>query len=122
MDAQTRPAAERCELPASLACSPGFLLSKLGLYAKLQPKIVKGSSIAQAYQFTTTGAAELGFVALSQVINEQGGSRWVVPTNLHAPIDQQAILLFNGEKKPAAKSSGTSKPASSPKKPAAKQS
>ncbi len=34
MDAQTRTATERCELPASLACSAGFLLSKLGLYAK----------------------------------------------------------------------------------------
>ena len=35
----------------------------------------------------TTGAAELGFVALSQVINEPGGSRWLVPATYHAPID-----------------------------------
>jgi molybdate transport system substrate-binding protein len=77
-------------------------LQKLGVYDAVKPKIVKGSSIAQAYQFTATGAADLGFVALSQVINETGGSRWVVPVSYHAPIDQQAILLFTGQKNPAA--------------------
>ena len=42
-------------------------------------------------------------MALSQVINQQGGSRWLVPTNDHAPIDQQAILLYTGDKDPAAR-------------------
>jgi molybdate transport system substrate-binding protein len=78
-------------------------MQKLGVYDRLQPKIVKGSSITQAYQFVESGAAELGFVALSQVINEPGGSRWVVPAALHAPIEQQAILLRAGDKKPAAR-------------------
>jgi molybdate transport system substrate-binding protein len=50
-----------------------------------------------------TGAAELGFVALSQVINEQGGSRWVVPAADHTPIDQQAVLLKTGADNEAAK-------------------
>jgi molybdate transport system substrate-binding protein len=77
-------------------------MQKLGVYPNLTPKIVKGSSITQAYQFVATGAAELGFVALSQVINVPGGSRWIVPTSLHAPIDQQAILLWTGQKNPAA--------------------
>lgn len=78
-------------------------MQKLGVYARLQPKIVKGSSITQAYQFVDSGAAELGFVALSQVIGVQGGSRWQVPASMHAPIDQQAILLYAGDKKPAAR-------------------
>jgi molybdate transport system substrate-binding protein len=77
-------------------------MKKLGVYPILTPKIVKGSSITQAYQFVATGAAELGFVALSQVINVPGGSRWIVPARLHAPIDQQAILLWTGQKNPAA--------------------
>lgn len=72
-------------------------LRKLGLYDALQPKIVKGASITQAYQFVATGAAELGFVAQSQVAGEPGGSRWLVPASLHAPIDQQAILLMSGK-------------------------
>jgi molybdate transport system substrate-binding protein len=77
-------------------------MTRMGVYGKLSKKIVKGTSIAQAYQFVSTGAAELGFVALSQVINESGGSRWVVPVSMHKPINQQAILLFNGAKKPEA--------------------
>jgi molybdate transport system substrate-binding protein len=77
-------------------------LRGLKLYDRVGPKIVQGTSIAQALQFAQTGAAELGFVALSQVINERGGSRWVVPENLHAPIDQQAVLLKTGAGNPAA--------------------
>ena len=78
-------------------------LKTLKLYDTLQPKIVQGSNITQAYQFVETGAAELGFVALSQVINETGGSRWLVPAADHAPIEQQAVLLKTGARNPAAK-------------------
>jgi molybdate transport system substrate-binding protein len=77
-------------------------LTKLGVYQQVKPKIVKGSSITQAYDFVHTGAAELGFVALSQVITDPSGSRWLVPASDHAPIDQQAILLWTGDKNPAA--------------------
>jgi len=78
-------------------------MQKLGVYNAVKPKIVMGSSIAQTYQFVETGAAELGFVALSQVINVAGGSRWLVPTSDHAMIDQQAILLYPGKDNAAAK-------------------
>jgi molybdate transport system substrate-binding protein len=37
------------------------------------------------------------------VINTPGGSRWLVPTSYHAPIDQQAILLYTGQNNAAAK-------------------
>ncbi|HZZ31198.1 MAG TPA: molybdate ABC transporter substrate-binding protein [Phenylobacterium sp.] len=78
-------------------------LQKLGLYDALKPKIVTGGTIGQAYQFVDSGAAELGFVALSQVINVPGGSRWIVPAADHAPIVQQAILLKTGQDNPAAR-------------------
>jgi molybdate transport system substrate-binding protein len=78
-------------------------LKKLGAYAAARPKIVMGSSITQAFQFVDTGAAELGFVAYSQVINVTGGSRWLVPATDHAPINQQAILLYPGQNNPAAR-------------------
>jgi molybdate transport system substrate-binding protein len=77
-------------------------INKLGLYSTLKPKLVLGTSITQAYQFVDTGAAELGFVAYSQVINVHGGSRWLVPAADHASIDQQAILLRTGQDNPAA--------------------
>ena len=77
-------------------------LKALKLYDQIRPKIVQGSSIAQAFTFVKTGNAELGFVALSQVINEPGGSRWLVPEADHEPITQQAVLL-----KPGADSKGS---------------
>lgn len=79
------------------------VLKKLGVYEALAPKIVQGNNIAQAYQFVDTGNAELGFVALSQVIGKDEGSRWIVPADLHAPIAQDAVLLKKGEANAAAK-------------------
>jgi molybdate transport system substrate-binding protein len=78
-------------------------LKKMGVAVALQPKLVQGTSIAQAYQFVDTGAAELGFVALSQVAAVKGGSRWLVPASDHTAIDQQAVLLKTGAADPAAK-------------------
>ncbi len=78
-------------------------LTDLGLYGPLRAKIVQGASINQAWEFTRTGAAELGFVALSEVIDVAGGSRWIVPERLHAPIEQGAILLLAGDRNPAAR-------------------
>ena len=78
-------------------------LQRMGVYEAVKGRIVQGASIAQAYQFVSTGAAELGFVAQSQVIEMQGGSRWLVPERLHAPIVQDAVLLKPGAKDPAAR-------------------
>ena len=78
-------------------------LKKLGVYSHVQSKLVKGTSITQAYDFVHSGAAEIGFVALSQVINDPSGSRWLVPTSYHSVIDQQAVLLWTGDKNPAAR-------------------
>jgi molybdate transport system substrate-binding protein len=79
------------------------VMKKLGVYDALARKIVQGNSIAQTYQFVDTGNAEVGFVALSQVINTDEGSRWIVPDNLYATIAQDAVLLKKGEGNPAAK-------------------
>ena len=78
-------------------------LKKLGLYGVVAPKIVKGTSIAQTFTFVQTGAAELGFVALSQVYKDTSGSRWVVPKDDYTAIAQQAILLTAGKDDAAAK-------------------
>lgn len=78
-------------------------LRGMGVYDRLQPKLVTGTSVTQAYQFVRSGAAELGFVALSQIIGDKGGSRWIVPEARHAPIDQQAVLLKPGANDRAAR-------------------
>ena len=80
-------------------------LGALGLREKLRSKIVEGANINQAFQFVASGNAELGFVAMSQVMQEgrlQRGSAWIVPVNLHEPIRQDAILLAKGKDNPAA--------------------
>jgi molybdate transport system substrate-binding protein len=77
-------------------------LSALGVWDAVQPKLVRGEDVAQTYQFVASGNAELGFVALSQVL-DQSGSRWEVPQDLYAPIRQQAVLLKPGEGNAAAK-------------------
>lgn len=80
-------------------------LNKLGLLGALQPKFVQGENIAQTFQFVGTGNAELGFVALSQVFEDgklKSGSAWIVPSSLHAPIRQDAVVLEKGKDNPAA--------------------
>jgi molybdate transport system substrate-binding protein len=78
-------------------------MTKLGVYDAIQPKIVQGNSIAQAFEFVDTGNAELGFVALSQLASVTAGSRWVVPQDLYAPIRQDAVLLKIGADDEASK-------------------
>lgn len=78
-------------------------MKRMGVYDALQPRIVQGNTIAQAFQFADTGNAEVGFVALSQVIEKPEGSRWVVPETLHDPIRQDAVLLKKGAADEAAK-------------------
>ena len=82
------------------------VLAKLDLTDKVKNKIVEGQNITQAYQFVSTGNAELGFVALSQIYKDgkvSSGSTWIVPAALHDPIRQEAVILKKGENNPAAK-------------------
>ena len=75
----------------------------LGVYDAIEPKIVQGASIAQAFQFVDTGNAELGFVALSQLSGVTTGSRWLPPQSLYSPIRQDAVLLKTGADDEASK-------------------
>jgi molybdate transport system substrate-binding protein len=80
-------------------------MNKLGVAASLEPKLVVGESIGQAFSFVQTGNAELGFVALSQVYENgkiKSGSGWIVPENLYAAIRQDAVLLARGKDSKAA--------------------
>ena len=82
------------------------VLARLGLTDQVKAKIVEGQNITQAYQFVSTGNAELGFVALSQVYKDgkvSGGSAWIVPADMHDPIKQDAVILNKGKDNPAAK-------------------
>jgi molybdate transport system substrate-binding protein len=76
-------------------------MQKLGVYERLEPRIVQAENIGQAFQFVATGNAPIGFVALSQVTQAKG-SKWIVPDDLHAPLRQDAVLLAHGKNNEAA--------------------
>ncbi len=81
-------------------------LQSMGLWDAVQPKIVMGENIGQAFAMTQSGAAQLGFVALSAVKNPEkplAGSLFEVPQEWFDPIRQDAILLKKGENNEAAK-------------------
>ncbi len=80
------------------------VLLKLRLWRRLRPRLVMGHSVIQAFQFVASGAADLGFIALSQLRGAKaglGGSRWLPPQKWYRPLDQQVVLLQRGRKNPA---------------------
>ncbi|WP_282361320.1 molybdate ABC transporter substrate-binding protein [Pseudomonas sp. PS01300] len=82
------------------------VLAKLNLTEATKGKLVEGQNITQAFQFVSTGNAELGFVALSQIYKDgkvSNGSAWIVPADLHDPIKQDAVILNKGKDNAAAK-------------------
>ncbi|WP_321340956.1 molybdate ABC transporter substrate-binding protein [uncultured Cohaesibacter sp.] len=78
-------------------------LDKLNVPSAVMDALVRGDSISQTHQFVASGNAQLGFVALSQVVNDKAGSQWIVPADLYAPIKQDAVLLKTGAEDEAAK-------------------
>ncbi len=81
-------------------------LQVLGVWNAVKDRIVQGENIGQTFHFVVSQNAQLGFVALSQVLHPKingAGSRWDVPTHLHDSLQQQAVLLLHGRNNEAAK-------------------
>ena len=79
------------------------VLKKAGLFDQVNSKLVYGESIAQTTQYIATGAADVGFTALSVVLSPEmkGKGRWTsLDSTSYAPIDQAAILLKHSETSP----------------------
>ena len=80
-------------------------IQRLGLAPSLTPRLVQGESIGQTYSFVKTGNADVGFVALSQVLEGgrlKEGSVWMVPQAHYDAIRQDAVLLKRGAANEAA--------------------
>lgn len=72
------------------------VMTALGLTDQLEGKLVRGENIGQAFAFVKTGNAQLGFVALSQILSlpkDERGTRWDPPQSFYTPIRQDAVLL-----------------------------
>jgi len=81
------------------------VMAKVGVLDKFkaEQRIVQPNSVGQVYSQTASGAAELGFVALAQVIQKDGsipGSHWLPPADYYSPIVQQALIV-KSTKEPA---------------------
>ncbi len=81
-------------------------LRAAGLWEKLEPKLVYGENIVKSAQFVQSGNAQVGIIALSLVVNPElagKGGYWLIPDNLHEPLEQAFIITKRAEKNGLAK-------------------
>jgi len=74
------------------------VLKHLELWNKTKPYLVLGENIAQAAQFTSSGAAQVGLISYSLALspNLQNSTRsLLIPSSFHQPLEQTMVLLNN---------------------------
>lgn len=77
-----------------------------GLWEKIEPKLVYGENIAHTAQFVQTGNAQIGIIALALAVNPELSSKggyWLIPDNLHNPLEQGFVITKRAEKSVLAK-------------------
>lgn len=73
-------------------------LEKLGVWKKIESRVIYGPSLEETIKLVDTGNAEIGLLALSQVIKGKG--KYVaIPDELHDPLDQALAVCKNGKQK-----------------------
>lgn len=81
-------------------------LKAAGVWDKVESKLVYGENIAQTAQYVQTGNAQVGIIALSLAVNSElarKGGYWMIPDNLHQPLEQGYIVTKRAESNPLAK-------------------
>jgi molybdate transport system substrate-binding protein len=76
-------------------------LKKSGIWEKIEKKIVYGDNIAHTAQFVQTGNAQIGLIALSLAVAPElskKGEFWLIPNDLHEPLQQGYIITKRAEK------------------------
>lgn len=67
------------------------------LYDQVKDKLVFGENISQTAEFVSSGAADIGIIALSlassPAMRSQGGRYWLIPPEAHQPLQQGYTLL-----------------------------
>lgn len=77
-----------------------------GLWDQLESKLVYGENIAHTAQFVQTGNAQIGIIALALALNPElarKGAYWLIPEELHVPLEQGFIITKRAEKNALAK-------------------
>jgi molybdate transport system substrate-binding protein len=80
-------------------------LRSAGMYDQVRAKLVYGENIAQAAQFVASGNAQAGILALSLALSPpmREGKRWEIPSTMHPPIEQAAVVLKSAKDKDGAR-------------------
>ena len=74
------------------------VLQKLNLWKLVQPDLVLGENVAQAAQFASSGAAQVGLISYSLALAPALQNRTrslLIPATLHQPLQQTMVLLNN---------------------------
>lgn len=85
-------------------------LRAVGVWEKVEPKLVYGENIAQTAQYVQTGNAQVGIIALSLAVNPELSGRlggksgyWLIPDNLHQPLKQGFLITKRAAGNPLAR-------------------
>lgn len=80
-------------------------LQATGQYQAVEPKLVYGENIAHTAQFVDSGNAQVGIIALALALNPElsaKGGYWLIPEELHEPLEQGFIVTKRAENNPLA--------------------
>ena len=81
-------------------------LRSAGIYDRVASRLVMGESVAQAFQFVQSGAAEIGVVALSLALAPTArnqGRYWEIPNTAYPKMDQAGVILAHAPNPEAAR-------------------
>ena len=80
-------------------------LKHAGIYDQVSGRLVMGESVAQAAQFTESGNAQVGFVALAHAVApgmKGKGRYWEVPADYYPALAQGVVITSRAQHKPQA--------------------
>ena len=76
------------------------VLESLYIFKEISSKLVLSKSVNQVFLMNYFGNLDIGFISKADFLSHnKKGKIWEIPHNLYSPINQDAILLKNGEKK-----------------------
>ena len=78
------------------------VLERAGIWESVQQRIVMGANVAQAYQFVSTGNADMGLVALSLVARDSVLGHTLIDPALHDPLRQTVAVMSGSTRQQAA--------------------
>lgn len=71
-------------------------LQQVGIWDKVEARLVLGENVRQTLQFAETGNVDAAIVALALVVNDRDNPWIPVPEELHRPIDQALVVCKHG--------------------------